>query len=52
VASDSRADLEAFLEKNKAQMAEDLDGAPVFMAKSAWEVHYVADKIPRSASRR
>jgi peptide chain release factor 3 len=28
-------------------MAEDLDGAPVFMAKSAWEVNYVADKNPK-----
>lgn len=47
VASDSRADLEAFVEKNKVQMAEDLDGDPVFLAKSAWEVHYVAEKNPK-----
>ena len=42
VSSDSKADLEAFLDKNKVQMAEDLDGDPVFLAKSAREVNYVA----------
>jgi len=46
-ASDSKADLEAFLDKKKSQLAEDLDGDPVFLAKSAWEVNYVAEKNPK-----
>jgi peptide chain release factor 3 len=40
------SDLEAFMDRNKSQLAEDLDGAPVFMAKSAWEIGYVQDKNP------
>jgi peptide chain release factor 3 len=28
-------------------MAADRDGAPVFLAKSAWEVGYVAERYPR-----
>ena len=35
-----------FREANKGQMAEDRDGAPVFLAKSAWELGYVGDKFP------
>ena len=27
-------------------MATDRDGAPVFLAKSAWEIGYVADRFP------
>jgi peptide chain release factor 3 len=27
-------------------MASDRDGAPVFLAKSAWEIGYVADRFP------
>ena len=28
-------------------MAEDRDRAPVFLAKSAWELGYVAEKFPK-----
>jgi peptide chain release factor 3 len=28
-------------------MAADLDGAPVFLAKSSWELGYVADKLAK-----
>ena len=28
-------------------MATDRDGAAVFLAKSAWEIGYVADKFPK-----
>ena len=31
---------------NRGGMAADRDGAPVFLAKSAWELGYVADKFP------
>jgi peptide chain release factor 3 len=40
------ADLEKFVDSNKGGMAEDRDGAPVFLAKSAWELNYVADRYP------
>lgn len=46
ISANNRADLEAFMDKNKSQSAEDLDGAPVFMAKSVWEIGYVQDKNP------
>ncbi len=32
------------MEKYKSQMAEDIDGAPVFLGKSAWEIGYVQEK--------
>jgi peptide chain release factor 3 len=47
VSADARADLDAFVEKQQVQMAEDVDGAPVFLGKSAWEIGYVQDKNPK-----
>ncbi|GAA0548445.1 peptide chain release factor 3 [Rhizomicrobium palustre] len=44
--SGSDADIEKFLDGNRGGMAADRDGAPVFLAKSAWELGYVADKNP------
>ncbi len=41
------AELKAFTEINRAAMAKDRDGNPVFLAKSAWEVGYVADRYPK-----
>jgi peptide chain release factor 3 len=41
------ADLEKFVEGNRGGMAQDRDGAPVFLAKSAWELGYVTDKFPK-----
>jgi peptide chain release factor 3 len=38
--------LEAFAGRHRGQMAEDLDGAPVFLAKSGWEAGYVEEKFP------
>ncbi len=35
-----------FIESNRGGMATDRDGAAVFLAKSAWEIGYVADKFP------
>jgi peptide chain release factor 3 len=40
------ADVEAFAEKNKLQMSEDIDGAPVFLGKSAWEIGYIQERNP------
>jgi peptide chain release factor 3 len=45
----SEAELERFLAVHRGQMAEDRDGAPVFLAKSAWELGYVAEKFPKIA---
>jgi peptide chain release factor 3 len=42
----SEAELEKFSNANKGGMATDRDGAPVFLAKSAWEIGYVAERFP------
>ncbi|MGQ0533162.1 MAG: peptide chain release factor 3 [Caulobacteraceae bacterium] len=47
VSAENRTDLEAFLEKSAAQMAEDVDNAPVFLGKSAWDIGYVQEKNPK-----
>ena len=41
------AEIEKFLAANRGGMATDRDGAPVFLAKSAWEVGYVAERFPK-----
>jgi peptide chain release factor 3 len=41
------ADLEKLTATYRNQMATDRDGAPVFLAKSAWELGYVTDKLPK-----
>src|SRR5580698_8340367 len=41
----SEAELEKFSAGNRGGMATDRDGAPVFLAKSAWEIGYVADRF-------
>jgi peptide chain release factor 3 len=38
--------LSAFADFNKANLARDRDGDPVFMAKSAWDVGYQEEKNP------
>jgi peptide chain release factor 3 len=47
ISADSRADLEAFVEKNKSQTAVDLDDAPVFLGRNSWEIGYVQEKNPK-----
>ena len=44
--SGSEAEIEKFSHANKGGMASDRDGAPVFLAKSAWELGYVAERFP------
>jgi peptide chain release factor 3 len=44
--SGSDGDLEKFFGTYRPQMATDRDGAPVFLAKSSWELGYVGDKFP------
>ncbi|MGH6644726.1 MAG: peptide chain release factor 3, partial [Bradyrhizobium sp.] len=46
IACDDKGKLEAFLDKNKASVGKDLDGAPVFLAKNAWDVGYVQERNP------
>jgi peptide chain release factor 3 len=41
-----KAALEDFAGKHRPQMAEDIDGDPVFLAKSAWEIGYVGERYP------
>ena len=38
--------LEDFLEKNKSASGTDLDDAPVYLAKNAWDVGYAQEKNP------
>ena len=47
VSAEDPADLKTFLDHNRSASAKDRDGAPVFLAKSAWEVGYVQDRYPR-----
>ena len=44
--SGSEADIEKLAAGNRGGMAADRDGAPVFLAKSSWELGYVAEKNP------
>ena len=44
-----RAALEEFAAQRRTAMATDIDGAPVFLAKSAWEIGYVAERFPNIA---
>lgn len=46
IASDDAAALKAFQSDNRGAAATDRDGAPVFMAKDAWEVGYVTQRNP------
>ena len=50
--SGARADIEAFAAAHRTAMATDIDGAPVFLAKSAWEIGYVAERYPALAFER
>ena len=47
VSADDAADLKGFTDFNRSAMAKDRDGNPVFLAKSAWEVGYVAERYPK-----
>ena len=42
----SEPDLDSFAEKHRSAMASDIDGARVFLAKSAWEISYVQERFP------
>jgi peptide chain release factor 3 len=42
-----RADLEDFQSKHRTAMASDIDDQPVFLAKTAWEIGYVAERYAK-----
>jgi peptide chain release factor 3 len=46
ISAPRKTDLEAFVEARRTQIADDIDGAPVFLAKNAWEIGYVQEKHP------
>lgn len=46
VASDKAGELDKFMRAYPSSMAVDLDGAPVFMAQSAWALRYEQEKWP------
>ncbi|HWF01068.1 MAG TPA: peptide chain release factor 3 [Caulobacteraceae bacterium] len=43
----ARADIEDFAGKHRTAIAEDIDAAPVFLAKSAWEIGYLTERFPK-----
>jgi peptide chain release factor 3 len=47
LSAEDPAELKAFIDINRSAMARDRDDNPVFLAKSAWEVGYVADRYPK-----
>jgi peptide chain release factor 3 len=47
VSAASRADLDAFIAAHRGDMAEDLDGSPVFMAPSAFMLRYEMERAPK-----
>ncbi|HEX4695072.1 peptide chain release factor 3 [Sphingomonas sp.] len=47
ISADDPADLKAFADLNRSAMAKDRDGNPVYMAKTNWDVGYVADRYPK-----
>ena len=47
VSAENPADLKEFAELHRTAMAKDRDENPVFLAKTAWEVGYVADRYPK-----
>jgi peptide chain release factor 3 len=46
IATADPARLKQFIEANRGAMTEDRDGHPVFLARNAWELNYVAERFP------
>ena len=47
VSAEQPAELKDFTDLNRSAMAKDRDGNPVFLAKSAWEINYIADRYAK-----
>jgi peptide chain release factor 3 len=41
------AEVKRFVDANQAAMAEDRDGAPVYLARNAWELNYTKEHWPK-----
>jgi peptide chain release factor 3 len=48
----AKADVEDFASKHRTAMAEDIDSQPVYLAKSAWDINYAAERYPKVAFHR
>ena len=46
VAADNKADIERFVESNKSNMAEDRDGALVYLARNTWQLNRCQQDFP------
>ncbi|WP_439545967.1 peptide chain release factor 3 [Sandarakinorhabdus sp.] len=44
--SGTPADVKSFMEEHRSAMAEDRDGAPVFMARDTWDLNFVIGRYP------
>jgi len=47
ISAEDPLELKTFAEINRGAMAKDRDGNPVFLAKSAWEVNYIAERYAK-----
>ncbi len=46
ITSDEPLRLKSFIDSNGSSIADDLDGAPVFMSSSAFQLNYDAERNP------
>lgn len=46
IASDDKTELDKFLNAHRSSISADLDGAPVFMATSAFSLQYESERFP------
>lgn len=46
IEADDPAVVKQFADANQGSLAEDRDGAPVFLARNAWELNYTTEKWP------
>ena len=46
ISADDPAALDGFMEMNRGSMATDRDGAPVYLARDAWELNYTESRNP------
>ena len=47
VSGPDAAEMRRFKEANHAAMAEDRDGAPIFLARNGWELRYAQKQWPK-----
>ena len=46
LSSEAEGAIDAFMDRNKSVSGTDLDGAPVYLGKNAWDAGYAAEKNP------